>query len=148
MMNRKIGSMVAALAATSALALGVAGPAFGQQEAGDSLVNVQIGDVTVQVPVSVAANVCDVDVNVLSAQAELAPTTCVATADAVTVAPPGPGTDQEAGDSLVNLQIGDVTIQVPISVAANICDVDVNVLSEQIETAPTTCVADADSIAA
>jgi hypothetical protein len=148
MMNRRIAGMMAAVATTAALALGAAGAASAQHEAGDSLVNVQIGDVTVQVPVSVAANICDVNVNVLAEQVELAPTTCEATADSVTVSPSSGGSDHEAGDSLVNLQIGDVTVQVPISVAANICDVDVNVLSAQINVAPTTCEADADSIAA
>ena len=102
--------------------------------AGDSLVNVQVGDVTVLVPIAVAANLCDVSVNVLAEQAD-APARCTATAESV--ATPGngtaPGGGNQAGDSLVNVQIGDITALIPIAVAANICDLSVNVLAAQLD---------------
>lgn len=41
-------------------------PALAQQQRG--LVNVNVEDVTIQVPVGIAANVCDVNANVLAQQ--------------------------------------------------------------------------------
>jgi hypothetical protein len=46
------------------------------------LITVILSDTTVQVPIAVAANVCDVNVAVLSAQADAGDTTCTAEADA------------------------------------------------------------------
>jgi hypothetical protein len=151
-MTRRVLILVAL---TGLLSLGSVAPAVADDgnKAGDTLVNVQISDVTVQVPISVAANLCDIDVNILSAQASQGNTTCTATAESVAISLPdsggksGTGDGNEAGDSLVNLQIDDVTLQVPISVAANICDVSVNVLSLQLETGTTTCTASASSTA-
>ena len=59
---------------------------FGPNQGGGSprqqgLVNVNVSDVVVKVPVSVAANICDVAVNVLSSQRELGRTSCTAVAD-------------------------------------------------------------------
>jgi hypothetical protein len=52
-------------AAGTAFALVIGSAAFAQQE---GLVNVNVEGVNVQVPLSVAAQVCDVNVNVLSEQ--------------------------------------------------------------------------------
>ena len=138
---------LAAIVATGALSLGVAGPAMGaQNQAGDSLVNVQVGDVTVQVPVAVAANLCDVNVNVLAQQSKLGPTTCTSDADSSADAGRDVGQGRStntAGDSLVNVQIGDITAQVPVGLAANLCDVNANVLAEQNKVSRTTCEATA-----
>ena len=50
------------------------------------------------------------------------------------------------GGGLVNVVIDDVTVQVPLAVAANVCDVDVAVLIAAIEdTGSATCEADADA---
>lgn len=47
---------------------------------------------------------------------------------------------------LVNLSLGDVTVQVPVAVAANICDVSVNVVAQNTEPGgDTTCEALADA---
>jgi hypothetical protein len=47
-----------------------------------------------------------------------------------------------------NVIIGDVTVQVPVAVAANICDVNVNVIAEQfVGTEDVVCEADADAMA-
>ena len=51
----------------------------------------------------------------------------------------------QAGDSLVNVQVGDITILAPISVAAALCDVNVNVLAQQVRTGDATCEAVATS---
>ena len=126
----------------------VAAPASAQNEAGNSLVNVQVGDITVLVPVAVAANLCDLDVDVLAQQLDAGDTSC--DADAESIATPGNGGGSggggnQAGDSLVNVQIGDITALIPIAVAANVCDVAVNVLARQLSTGDATCDAVASS---
>ena len=132
----------AASAAVMVIAPGTAGAANNQ--AGNSLVNVQIGDVLVQVPVAVAANLCDINVNVLAQQAAAGAPTCTADADATADGPPGPGaSSNRAGDSLVNVQLGDITAQLPIGVAANICDVNANVLAAQAKLGEAACTATA-----
>lgn len=110
------------------------------------LVNVNLEGIIVQAPVGVAANVCDVTAAVLAVGIVEGPATCVADADSDAVAvsrTPGRGTRQEG---LVNLNVEDVTIQVPIAVAANVCDVTIAVLSGAIADGPTTCSAIADSV--
>src|SRR5688572_5741590 len=138
-MKRKIALVLSAVSA-AVMSLAVAGPASAQNQAGDSLVNVQAGDVTVLLPIAIAANVCDTSVNALAQQTEVGPTTCTADADATATPPQGPGGHRNsAGNSLVNVQIGDITILAPIGVAANICDTAVNVLAEQNKLGRTTC---------
>jgi hypothetical protein len=133
------------------LSLGVAVPAMGQppgNSAGNTLVNVQISDVTVLVPISVAANLCDINVNILAGQVDAGDTDCEATAESI--ASPGAGGGgggNRAGDSLVNVQISDVDVFVPIGIAANLCDVNANVLAEQLRLGEATCTATAESIA-
>jgi hypothetical protein len=66
----------AVVVASGALAAGVAAPASAQPTNQDGLVNVAVVDVlnnnnvfaNVQVPVGIAANICNVDVNVLARQ--------------------------------------------------------------------------------
>jgi hypothetical protein len=133
-------SRFACLLATGALAMGVGTSTAGAQQEG--LVNVNVSGVTIQAPISVAANICDVNVNVLAEQLD-APATCEASAesDAVSAGAEGPPPEQ---DGLVNVNISDVVVQLPITVAANVCDVNVNVLATQVDT-PAECNADAVS---
>jgi hypothetical protein len=57
--------LFAAVLATGALTAGLAaGPAAAQQQNG--LVNLAVTDVNVQLPIALAANVCDVNVGVLA----------------------------------------------------------------------------------
>ena len=138
MFKRRVAVALTAVAVAALMAL--PGTASAQNQAGDSLVNVQVGDVTVLLPIAIAANVCDTSVNVLAQQTKQGPTTCEAVADAEATPPQGPGGHQNnAGDSLVNVQIGDITILAPIGIAANICDTIVNVLAEQNKLGRTTC---------
>ena len=112
----------------------------------EGLVNVNVSDVTVQAPLALAANVCDVTVNALVlAQLELGEAECDATAESF--ASEGDGTDGPQQNGLVNVHIDDVLVQAPIAVAANICDVAVNVLATQVGLGETECTATADSIA-
>jgi hypothetical protein len=112
----------------------------------EGLVNVAVTDVTVQVPIGVAANVCGVAVNVLAQATNTGDVEC--TADGVAIAESengngGPVTQR----GLVNLAITDTTVQVPVSVAANVCGVAVNVLAEAGNFGDVDCTADAESIA-
>ena len=128
---RKLFTMVCCVAAVAATGTG---SAIAANNAGDSLVNVQISDVNVLVPVSVAANICDVAVNVLARQINTGDgASCSATAESIaTPGSGGGGGGNQAGNSLVNVQIDDLTVALPIAIAANVCDLDVNVLAQQL----------------
>jgi len=142
--NRK--SRLTTAASVFAVSVAFAAPAQAQNEAGSSLVNVQLSDTTVLVPVSVAANLCDVNANVLAGQVRNGDTECVATPTATATAPADSAGGNSAGDSLVNVQADDTTIAVPIAVAANICDVNINaLLATQLRTGTPTCTATSDS---
>jgi len=146
----RMTKLVTTLCVSVVAAFGFTGTTAAQvppgNQAGDSLVNVQVGDVTVLVPVSVAAALCDVNVNVLAEQLGDGDATCEATAESIaTPGTGGNGGGNQAGDSLVNVQIGDITALIPISVAAALCDVNVNVLAEQLRTGDAACEAVATS---
>jgi hypothetical protein len=116
----------------------------GGNRVGDTLVNVQVSDVTILVPVAVAANLCDINVNALARQVDAGDTDCEATAESA--ASPGwnnGGGGNQAGNSLVNVQITDIFVAVPIALAANLCDVNVNVLAQQLRLGDATCDASA-----
>jgi hypothetical protein len=120
-------ALVAALAMALAL---MATPARAQTQEG--LVNVIVQDVYIQVPVAVAANVCDVNVNILAEQIRHGGARCEADADSDAVI--GIGEDGElppVQSGLVNVLIRDVALQIPIGIAANVCDVNANVLARQ-----------------
>lgn len=96
------------------------------------LINVSLSDTTVQVPIAIAANICNVDVNALASQIDLGDTTCdtTATSDATTVTAPDMDGGRTNQNGLVNIASDNLTIQLPIAVAANVCDVAVNVLAQ------------------
>ena len=123
---------IAALSAVVATAAVLAAPAPAQTNQ-QGLVNVAIEDVTVQLPISVAANVCDVNVAVLAEIVDQAES-CDATADsAASAGPSGNGNVRQEG--LVNVLVDDVVIQAPIALAANICDVNVAILARVLDDA-------------
>ncbi len=133
-----------AILASSMLATGVAAAPASAQTQQDGLVNVNIEDVTIQVPIAIAANICDVNVNVLAQQRKAGDTSCEATAESVATPGTGDGSGggpggNQAGDSLVNVQISDLEVLLPIGVAANVCDVNANVLAEQLALGDATC---------
>ena len=139
---RKMQAALALAACLAGSAL-VAAPASAQNRQ-EGLVNVAVEDVIVQVPVAVAANVCDVNVAVL-AEVQDDAAACEATADSMATAGPNSnGSTRQRG--LVNVLLDDVLVQVPVSVAANICDVNVAVLSRLNDTAEA-CNATADAAA-
>ena len=144
-----IRASVAALACAVALLIGTASTVFAQDNQQNGLINVNLQRVALQVPlsvavpISVAANVCDV--SILSLR-ESGDTTCTAesTSRALSqaVANAMLGTDtggngggpQNEQSGLINVNVQDVALQVPVSVAlpisaaANVCDVSVVVL--------------------
>jgi hypothetical protein len=128
-------SLLACLAVT-VVAMAVPASASAQRQEG--LVNVNVSDNVVQVPIGVAANVCGVSAAVL-AQMVTGPVDCTTTVDTNAVsASPGGGGGNARQEGLINLNIEDNVLQVPIGVAANICGVGVGVLSQQV-ILPVTC---------
>ena len=102
-------------------------------------------------PVAVAANLCNVAVNVLAqdlAQDGTADCNATADPDATATRTRGGGGPQQQG--LVNLNVSGNTVQVPVAVAANVCNVAVNVLAQDLaqdETADCNATADPDATA-
>lgn len=114
----------------------------------EGLVNVNVTDVVVQAPVSLAANVCDITVAILVSRLQDAASPCDATgtADAITSTesgpPAAPPVDQEG---LVNLNLTGVTVQLPIALAADVCDVEVAALVSELDDGSAPCESSADS---
>ena len=136
---------VTALVAAGALSLGGAGSATAQTQQ-EGLVNVNVENVTAQVPIGIAANVCDVNANVLAEQLRMGGAEC--DADATTIATNGPGNGGSTRqEGLVNVNAEDIVVQVPVALAANICDLNVGVLSRQLRAGGAECDATADAIA-
>jgi hypothetical protein len=135
---------LAAAAVGGASILGLGGSmAFAQPEQ-QGLVNVALVDTTVQVPIAVAANVCDVSVNVLADQLALGDTPCGAFGTASAVDNDGGGGGPASQSGLVNIYASNTTIQVPVGIAANLCDINANVLAQQRKVSDTPCTAVAD----
>jgi hypothetical protein len=136
---------LAAALATAVLSVGLAAPAGAQPQSG--LVNVVVANNTVQVPIAVAANVCELQVGILAQQLRQGPVDCRATANAVATRPNGGGGGGGGGQQqgLVNLAITDNTIQVPVGIAANICGVQAAVLAQDLEQGDVTCEAEGNA---
>jgi hypothetical protein len=109
----------------------------------EGLVNVNVTDVVVQAPISVVANVCDVTVAVLVSRLHDGASPCDATgtAEAITATESGPPAEAAPVDQegLVNVNLTDVVVQAPISIAANVCDVTVAVLVSRLEDGASPC---------
>lgn len=120
-----------------------AAPAAAQQT---GLVNVDVSNNTVQVPVSVAANVCGLQVGVLSQLLAQGPVSCQSGATSVSQSTGGTGLGANQ-QGLVNLAITNNTIQVPVGIAANICDVQAAILAQGLAQGPVSCSAAGNSTA-
>jgi hypothetical protein len=147
-MNRmlSIRRLSVAVIAAGALCLGAAPSAFAQNQQQEGLVNVAIGNVIVQVPVGVAANICDTTIAILAENADEA-AQCTATAETFASSGRGNGgSPNQQQNGLVNVAIGNVIVQAPIGVALNLCDTTVAVLAENADEAAQ-CTATAESIA-
>ena len=131
----------AALTAVGMLAIGLVAAPSASAQTQSGLINANISNNTVQVPIAIAANICDVDINVLVQNlAQTGQTTCIADADGIATAPGGHGGGGGSNQhGLVNIDISNNTVQIPISVAANVCGVHVNVLAQDLSDGSATC---------
>lgn len=124
-------------AAAVAALVSFAAPAFAQDQEG--LVNVSVDNNTVQVPVSVAANVCDITVDVLTADFVGTDKSACSIDQQTAATNDFPGYEDTTGNGkgnqngLVNVSVDGNTVQVPIGVAANVCDIDANVLARDFK---------------
>lgn len=146
--RRILGRAAVATLATGALGLG-AGVAHAQPVTQNGLVNVNLQDVTVAIPIALAANVCDVNVAVLvGALEDTGATDCDASAGSDSDITLGEGGGPVSQNGLINVNVTDLVVSVPIGIAANICDVSAGVLVGQLRddgTADCASVADAVS---
>ena len=122
---------IRSIAAASAMSIAgfglLAAPADAKPVTQEGLVNVNVTDVAVQVPIGVAANICDVNVAVLvNTFLDQAEDCNADTEQTAFVESSSGGPVNQQG--LVNVNLTDVAVQVPIGIAANICDVNVGVL--------------------
>lgn len=139
---------VAALACAVALLVGTATGIGAQRNDQGGLVNVNLQDlqlvipVSVAVPVGIAANVCDVNVATLRERGArcTAENNSFALSRAIadaTLDSGGGGGGRNTQNGLVNVNVQDlqlvvpVSVAVPIGVAANVCDVNVLTIREQ-----------------
>ncbi len=96
------------------------------------LVNINVADNVVQVPIAIAANICDVTVAVLAVDLGDGSATCNALATSGATVTPRESGGNTRQDGLINVNLSDNTVQIPIAAAANVCDVDVLVLATAI----------------
>ena len=135
-------SLIGAAAALATSTIALAGPAAAAPQQ-NGLINVNVTDVAVVVPVAVAANVCDLNVAVLVQDLRDDAADCDANADngleITQTAGNGPGRQE----GLVNLNLENIVVAIPIALAANICDVNVAVLVSDLQDQAAQCDADA-----
>jgi hypothetical protein len=142
-MRRSFVSLIAAVFMVAAMAVA---PATAQPRQ-NGLVNLNLSGNTVQIPVAIAANVCDLNVAAILAairEDEDGETNCDGAASAFPEATMSRGGGDVRQDGLINVNISDNIIQVPIAAAVNICDVNVAILLAAIlDQGATECKADA-----
>lgn len=137
----------AALAA-SAAGIGLAAVPAAAQPEQNGLVNVYVEDVTVQVPVSVALNLCDVNISVLVDTFEDDAAPCHSDGGSIALTETGDrGSAPVRQGGLVNVALTDVTAQIPIALAATLCNIDVAVLVGGFEDAAAACEASGVALA-
>jgi hypothetical protein len=121
---------LAVAATASVAACGVAAIPASAQTTQNGLINVSLSNDTVQVPIGVAANICNVSANVLnSAPVTFTGGPCTASAPVTATGGGGGGGGSTTQTGLVNVSVSNTTIQVPVGVAANICNVSANVIN-------------------
>lgn len=131
MFSRTLKRPLVAVTATCALAFGVSVAPASAQTQQEGLVNVSLTDTNVQVPVAVAANICNVNANVIATGVFDGSDECdsASRADAGNGGGNGGATRQSG---LINVSLTDTNIQVPIGIAANVCNVNANVITSLV----------------
>lgn len=145
MLVRRTVASLASIAALGVGAVSLASPAAAQPPNQSGLVNVNVSDLVVQIPIGIAANICDVNVAVLAGLVDddAAPCNAAANPNAdadITQATGGPGRQE----GLVNVNVSSIAIQAPIGVVANVCDVNVAVLVQDLLDDSAACTGSAD----
>ena len=144
----RIRRTVASLASVAALGVGgvaLASPAAAAPPTQSGLVNVNVSDLVVQIPIAIAANICDVNVAVLVGDLidDAAACNAAASPDAnADITRPAGGPPNQEG--LVNVNVSEIAIQAPIGVVANVCDVNVAVLANLVADDSAPCTGSAD----
>ena len=138
MFSRTLKRPLIAAAASSVLALGVSVAPASAATQQNGLVNVSLTDTNVQVPVAVAANVCHVTANVIATDAFTNNAYCDAASRSTATNGGGSGGNTKQS-GLVNVSLTDTNVQVPIGIAANVCDVTANVITSGTFTANDPC---------
>jgi hypothetical protein len=121
--------MVVAAVSSSVIAVGVSAVPAAAQTQQNGLVNVALTNTTVQVPIGVAANVCNVTANVITSNTFTpngGPCSAVSSPSASGGGGGGGNTNQQG---LVNVSLTNTTVQIPVGVAANVCNVTANVIT-------------------
>jgi hypothetical protein len=98
------------------------------------LVNVNLEDITVQVPIAVAANICGVQIGALAvglAQGQAVDCNSDAVSGATVTGPQG-GAGPTTQEGLVNVNVSGVTVQLPVVIAANVCGLQVTALAVDV----------------
>ena len=113
----------------------------------NGLINVALTDTTVQVPISVAANICGVAVGVLAPALAQGPVDCEALGGSEATFVDNGGNDNTTQRGLVNVSATDTTVQIPVGIAANVCGVAIGVLAGPVIQFPVECTAEGVSIA-
>lgn len=131
----------AILAAITTAVIGLAGASSASAQTQSGLVNVAVTNNTVQVPIGIAANVCQVSVNVLAQSTSTSAVNCKAVSGATAFEAPSSGGGSANQQGLVNLDVSNNTIQVPVGIAANLCGIAANVLAQNVSTGSASCTA-------
>jgi hypothetical protein len=131
-MIRSIYRRTVAVATTSVLVLGVCALPASAATQQSGLVNVSASDINV--PIGVAANVCQVQANVLASNNFASPGVCTSISQPTSTGGGGGNTRQSG---LVNISLSNINI--PIGIAANICQVQANVLASGNFSSPGRC---------
>ena len=134
-MKGRLAGVAAVAVASMSFAAAPAGAAVDQ----DGLVNVNVSDNTVQIPIGLAANVCGVSAAVLSEQIGANEVDCAALGDADAISQGGGDGGDAKQEGLINVNVEDNVLQVPVSIAANVCGIGVGVLSRQLGTSDVEC---------
>lgn len=145
-----ISKKVAGAAAAVTMSIGGVALAAGSAHAApinqDGLVNVGVDTVNVQIPIAAAANICGVGIAVLATATDLGDVDC--TAEGVALASNDRGSGGPVNQrGLVNVALTDVSVQVPVTIAANVCGVAVGVLAQAESLGDVTCDTEGVSLA-
>lgn len=104
----------------------------------ERLVGVDIADVTFQVPLGVAAHICDVDGNDLIA--DLQDGTAQCRTGSITLTGDMEGGESPRHSDLISVNVSGVDdAQVPLGMAATVCGVAVNRLATLLQGGPVDC---------